>query len=35
MFEFYSEDEMKAITSDAPTSTKWVDVRKMNDDGEE
>ena len=35
MFEFYSEDEMKAITSEAPTSTKWVDVRKMNDDGEE
>ena len=26
---------MKAITSEAPTSTKWVDVRKMNDDGEE
>ena len=35
MFEFYSEDDMKAITSEAPTSTKWVDVRKMNDDGEE
>ena len=35
MFEFYSEDEMKAITSEAPTRTKWVDVRKMNDDGEE
>ena len=26
---------MKTITSEAPTSTKWVDVRKMNDDGEE
>ena len=35
MFEFCSEDEMKAITSEAPTSTKWVDVRKMNDGGEE
>ena len=35
IFEFYSEDDMKAITSEAPTSTKWVDVRKMNDDGEE
>ena len=35
MFEFCSEDTMKAITSEAPTSTKWVDVRKMNDDGEE
>ena len=35
MFEFYSEDAMKAITSKAPTSTKSVDVRKMNDDGEE
>ena len=34
MFEFYSEDAMK-ITSEAPTSTKWVDVRKMNDDGED
>ena len=35
MFEFCSEDTMKAVTSEAPTSTKWVDVRKMNDDGEE
>ena len=26
---------MKAVTSEAPTSTKWVDVRKMNDDGKE
>ena len=26
---------MKAVTSEAPTSTKRVDVRKMNDDGEE
>ena len=32
MLKFYSEDEMKAITSE---SSKWVDVRKMNDDGEE
>ena len=35
MFEFCSEDVMKAVTSEAPTSTKWVDVRKMDDDGEE
>ena len=35
MFEFCSEDTMKAVTSEAPTSTKWVDVRKMNHDGEE
>ena len=35
MLEFCSEDTMKAVTSEAPTSTKWVDVRKTNDDGEE
>ena len=35
MFEFCSEGAMKSITSEAPTSTKRVDVRKMNDDGEE
>ena len=35
MFEVFSGDAMKAVTSEAPTSTKWVDVRKMNDDGEE
>ena len=35
MFEFCFEDAMKAVTSEAPTSRKWVDVRKMNDDGEE
>ena len=35
MFELYSADAMKAVTSEAPTSTKWVDMRKMNDDGEE
>ena len=26
---------MKAVTSEAPTGTKWVDVMTMNDDGEE
>ena len=35
MFDFYSEEEMKKITNEAPTSTKWVDVRKMSDDGNE
>ena len=33
MFEFCSEDAMKAVTSEAPTSTEG-SVRKMNDDGE-
>ena len=32
VFEFCSEDAMKAVTSEAPTSTKWVDVRKMKDE---
>ena len=35
MFEFCTEDAMKAVTLETPTSTKWVDVREMNDDGEE
>ena len=35
MFEFCFEDAMKAVTSEASTTTKWVDVRKMIDDGEE
>ena len=35
MFEFCSEHTMKTVTSEAPTRTKWVDERKMNDDGEE
>ena len=35
MFEFCSKDAMKAVTSEALASTKWVDVRKMDDVGEE